>query len=68
MPCGPSSRRNRGRPYGAATQFRMRYEEFRAELPKLAAELEITEKEILSLDYVRDLLSMMVEWLRQKNR
>lgn len=48
--------------------IRTRYEEFRAELPKLAAELEIAEKEILSLDYVRDLLSIMVEWLRHKNR
>jgi hypothetical protein len=47
--------------------IRARYKEFRGELPKLAAGLEITEKEILSLEYVRDLLNLMVKWLRQRN-
>ena len=55
-------------PVRGGNAIKMRYEEFREELPKLAAELEITEKEILSLEYVRDLLSMMVKWLRHKNR
>ena len=46
--------------------IRKRYKEFQADLPKLAATLEITEQEILSFAYVRDWLNVVIAWLRQK--
>ena len=44
-----------------------RYKRFRAELPKLLAELEISAKEIRTLDYVPELLKVMIEWQRREN-
>jgi len=43
-----------------------RYQGFRAELPRLAATLEIAEREIESLDYLPDWLKVMSAWLVQR--
>ena len=47
------------------TAIKVRYRRFQAELPKLLAGLEISRKEILTLDYVPELLRVMIEWQRR---
>lgn len=51
---------------GAASIGR-RCDQFRAELPDLARKLSITEEEILSFDYVPDLLHLMISWQRDRS-
>lgn len=57
--------KSRMRVRGAAG-IKARYHEFRAELPKLASNLEIAEHEIDSLDYLPDWLRVMTAWLVQR--
>jgi len=42
------------------------YQQFRAELPRLATRLEISDHEIESLDYLPDWLRVMSAWLVQR--
>jgi hypothetical protein len=46
--------------------IKARYGRFRAELPRLAAALEIGDQEILSFDYLTDWLRVMSAWLVQR--
>ena len=46
--------------------IKARYGRFRAELPRLAAALEIGDQEILSFDYLADWLRVMSAWLVQR--
>jgi len=53
-------------PVRGAASIGRRWEQFRAELPDLARKLSITEGEILSFDYVPDLLHLMISWQRDR--
>src|SRR5262249_48240858 len=54
-------------PARGAASIRDRCSQFRLELPALASELSITEEEILSFDYVPDLLHLMIAWQRDRS-
>jgi hypothetical protein len=51
----------------ATAAIKTRYRQFQSELPKLLTGLEISKKEIHTLDYVPELLKVMIAWQRRKN-
>jgi len=54
-------------PVRGGTAIKTRYRQFQSELPKLLTGLEISKKEIHGLDYVPELLKVMIEWQRRQN-
>ena len=54
-----------GSPVRGGTAIKTRYAMFQADLPKLLAGLEISAREIRTLDYVPELLRIMIEWQRR---
>lgn len=48
-----------------ATKMKGRYQEFSSDLPVIAASMSCTLVELRSLDYWSDLVSAMVEWIKQ---